>query len=84
MSKTIQQRLEKELRLLGEHYGLALDQIEKHEARIQQLEKRIVELKSDREFLLKRIAEHKKSIVLHTGPDSALYGCARELRRYMK
>ena len=74
-------KLRNELKNLRENYNLGLDLIEKNNARISMLESRVAALKTDRDFLLCQIKTHRQSIVLHTEPDSLLYGAAKEVQR---
>ena len=79
MSKAVELRLRGELESIGEHYRLALDIIEKNNARIEQLEHSLHGVKADREFLLNQIKQHKRTLQHKTTVDNQLYAAAKEV-----
>ena len=79
MSKAIEIRLRGELKSIGEHYRMALDIIEKNNARIEQLEHSLHGVKADREFLLNQIKHHKRTLQHKTTVDNQLYAAAKEV-----
>ena len=81
MSKSVEFRLQTELKKLGEHYRMALDLIEKNNARIDQLEHSLHAVKADREFLLSQIKQHRNTLQHPTSVDLQLYASARDVIR---
>ena len=81
MSKSVEYRLQTELKKLGEHYRQALDLIEKNNARIEQLEESLHAVKADREFLLSQIKHHRNTLQHPTSVDLQLYASARDVIR---
>ena len=81
MSKTTEYRLQIELKKLSEHYKLALDLIEKNNARIDQLEHSLHAVKADREFLLCQIKQHRNTLQHPTSVDLQLYASAKDVLR---
>jgi len=81
MSKSVEFRLQTELKKLTEHYRHALDLIEKNNARIEQLEHSLSAVKSDREFLLSQIKHHRNMLQHPTSVDLQLYASARDVIR---
>lgn len=63
-------------------YHKAMALIDEFSAKIDGCKQSLYAMSEDREFLLKQILLHKRSIVLPTEPDRILYASAREVRKY--